>query len=67
MHQYYHSHNLQAYSEDGKFSDEKIPMYQIFNHRKILNKDLANSNEDLCINSEEEKGNFYVAFFNFDV
>ena len=50
IHEYYHAHNLMVNTDDGKFVDENLAIYQIFNYHNINNHQNKNENgvnEDL--------------------
>ena len=55
VYDFYHANNLSSNNDEIRFVDERIPMYQIFNHENELNKDIpkTSENENLDENDEE--------------
>lgn len=52
---FYHTNKLNSNNDDMKFSDESIPMYQIFNYDSRPNQDIAKFKDQMS-SDEEMKG-----------
>lgn len=54
VYDFYHANNLSSNNDEIRFVDEKIPMYQIFNHENEINKDIPKVPENEILDENNE-------------